>query len=193
MHHPTNHRAKRRALVTAAILFVAAGAGCSHSNSERAANAEEQASQQASSTPSWMPAISTTLALSPGEVKSVPPGVSGPFQVRVTVNAKQKVSFGLVPKTELSNYTSPRQVENAMERLPCATGGIGSLSRGCELSATDKDFLLVVADLRDSGQATRDMFDDKKKSEIMASYVNSVEVAIYVAIPAGGASQKPNP
>ena len=192
MHQQTNNRATRRALMTATMLLVAAGAGCSRSNPERAANAEEQAPQEASSTPSWMPAFSTTLALTPGQVKSVPPGVSGPLQVRVMVDAKQKVSFGLVPKSELSNYTRPSQVENAMERLPCATGGVGSLTRGCELSANDKDLLLVIADLRDSAQSSRDLFDEKKKTEAMASFVNSVQVSIYVAIPPGGASPKPN-
>ena len=70
-----------------------------------------------------------------------------------------------------------------MESLPCATGGTGNMSRSCELGDTDKDFLLVVADLRDAAKATIDLFDEKKKSEANASYFNSAEVTIYAALP----------
>lgn len=136
----------------------------------------------ASGQPYFIPAYSGTLSLKPGEVKPVQPGVSGPMSVRVTVDAKDRVAFGLVRKSELSNYTSPKQIEAAMESLPCATGGTGNMSRSCELGDTDKDFLLVVADLRDAAKATIDLFD-KKKSEANASYFNSAEVSIYAALP----------
>ena len=156
-----SERLARWGAILAGMLLIVTGSGCGRSGAEREANAEAQASQQESATPSWMPAFSSMVSLRPGQVKSILPGVSGPFQVRVIVNARQKVSFGLVPKSEVGNYTSPRQVENAMEHLPCGSGGVGALSRLCELGAQDKDFLLVVADLRDLAQASRDMFDDK--------------------------------
>ena len=176
-------------LAFASLLWVAGfGLGCQRPEIAPDAGADENSPSSAPSTsgqPSFMPAFSTTLYLRAGEVKSVPPGASGPVTLRVMVNAKDRVSFGLVRKSDLSKYSSPKQVEAAMESLPCASAGAGNMSRGCELGDTDKDFILMVADLRDSAQATRDLFDTKKKPDAAAGYFNSVEVSIYIALPPG--------
>lgn len=174
-----------------ACLFL----GCRRPEVASESGAEENGPAGATSTagqPSFMPVFSTSVPLRAGEVKSIAPGVSGPMSVRVMVNTKERVSFGLVRKSELSNYSTAKQLEAAMESLPCASGGTGNMTRSCELGETDKDFTLVVADLRDSSQATRDLFDEKMRSQAAASFFSSVEVTIWVAVPSKGTSGSTN-
>jgi hypothetical protein len=42
-----------------------------------------------------------------------------------------------------------------MEKIPCGSGGTGAMAISCDLTAENKDMVLVIADLRDSTQVMR--------------------------------------
>lgn len=182
---------KRGMCVVAGALFLGCLAGCgdsarSRANSER--NAQRQAEMEgttppSSGTPSFFPATSTKLVLMPGKVEIVQGASAGPMTLKIMVNAKQNISFGVVPRSETGNYGSPSQVSSAMEKLKCANSGAGNLSLTCEITESDKDMVIVVADMRDSGKAMRDAFDPKKRDDT-AALGNEVSVDVFAAIPA---------
>ena len=151
--------------------------------SEREAQPEPAAQ---SGSPAWIPGYSGTVILSAGSVKPAASSYKGPLSLRVIVNSKERVSFGFVSRSELNKYSFAKQLESAMERLPCGGGGQGSVSRSCELASTDTDMVLAVADLRDSSQATRDLFDDKRKGAA-ANVFNTVSVTISINAASGSA------
>ncbi len=136
------------------LLLLVGLVGCGESERSRAnrerneqRDAEmEGTSAPASATPSFMPAASVKLVILPGKVEIVQGSSGGPMILRVTVNAKQKVAFGVVPRTDTGSYSGPAQVASAMEKLKCANSGVGTLSLSCELSENDKDLVIVVAD-----------------------------------------------
>lgn len=170
------------------LLFVGS-AGCGESERSRAnreRNEQREAQMEgtgapASATPSFMPATSVKLVILPGKVEIVQGSSGGPMILRVMVNAKQKVAFGVVPRNETGNYSGPAQVASAMEKLKCANSGVGTMSLSCELSENDKDMVIVVADMRE-GRATLDVFDAKKREE-GASLGNEVSVDVFAAVP----------
>ena len=171
------------AFVLAVLIFI----GISESNRRAKLNEDSQESSQAdqekssNSTSFVLPPTASSIGLTPGEVKQAGGPYKGPRTLRVSVDAQQRVSFGLVPKSELSNYSTPKKVEAGMEHLLCGSGGTGHVSIACELPADAQDLTLVVADLRDSYQATRDMFaksDKKESTPAAASYVNTATITI---------------
>lgn len=101
--------------------------------------------------------------------------------LKIVVEAKQKVAVGVVTRAEAVGYTTPAQVSSAMEKLKCANSGAGQLSLGCELSESDKDLVIVVADMRDAGSSMKDAFDTKKKED-GSGYVNEVTVDLFIAM-----------
>lgn len=103
--------------------------------------------------------------------------------LKIVVEAKQKVAIGVLTRAEAVGYTTPAQVSSAMEKLKCANSGTGQLSLGCDLSESDKDMVIVVADMRDAGSSMKDAFDTKKKDD-GSGYANEVTVDLFIAMPA---------
>ncbi len=176
--------------VLACTLFIFCIVGCGDSAKSRA-NAERNAQRQAemdgtaptaNSVPSFVPATSTKFVLLPGKIEIVQAASAGPMTLKILVNAKRNISFGVVPRAEMGNFSSPEQVSSAMEKLKCANSGTGNLALTCELTENDKDMVIVVADTRDSAKATIDAFDPKKREEA-GNYGNEVSVDLFVAIP----------
>lgn len=190
MRHPRRNLARWGAMFAGMLLLVISS-GCSQSGAERDAKAGAQASPQDAASDPSKPFVSSTVSLRPGQVTIIRPGVSGPAEVRVVVKAPQKVSFGFAPQGEMSDYQRSWQVENAMVRLPCGSGGEGEVTRSCEFGAEARNLLLVVADLRDFKQTTRAHFDEKRRGDPEPSYSNTIEVSIYVANSPNGSGQKP--
>ncbi len=158
--------------VGAAFVIMGVG-GCGESARSKA-NAERNAQREAemdgtvtptSATPSLMPAYSGKNSVKAGEVAQVPAGISGPGVLRVSFTMKQKVSVGLVPKSEAGKYRNVSEFMSAMETTKCTNSGEGTVKLSCDLSEADKDMVILIGDRRDPAQAMKDAFDPKKQSE----------------------------
>jgi hypothetical protein len=177
------------AFVVAVIAFVGISEGMRRAKLEAQAEEAKEKLQSASensgsSAVYYLPPSQSNVILTPGSVKQAPGLYSGPATLRVTVESQQRIAFGLVSKAELNDYSSANKVEYAVERLPCASAGTGNVTISCELPAEAKDLTLVIADLRDSAQANREMFnrgEDRDKPSSMVDYMIGVTVAVAFA------------
>ena len=126
------------------------------------------------------------LTIGAGNTATFQGSYDGPLSLRVSVDAPYKVSFGLVPKAQREKYYQSKNVEAAMEKIPCGSGGTGPMSISCDLTSDNKDMVLVIADLRDSFQAIRAATTKTQKSPVkQEEFFNVVTVSVAVTkIPA---------
>lgn len=123
------------------------------------------------------------LTIGAGNTATLQGSYNGPLSLRVSVNAPYKVSFGLVPKAQREKYYQSKNVEAAMEKIPCGSGGTGAMAISCDLTAENKDMVLVIADLRDSTQVMRsinELVKNRKSPAKPEEYFNIVNVSVAV-------------
>jgi hypothetical protein len=95
----------------------------------------------------------------------VPAGISGPAVLRVSFMMKQKVTIGLVLNAEAGNYQGVSEFMNALEQAICANSGDRIVKLSCDLSDADQDMTIMVGEMRDPAQATKDVLGAQKQVE----------------------------
>jgi hypothetical protein len=94
------------------------------------------------------PPTETSVNLLPSMVGRVGEPYKGPASIELKLYAQWRIAFGLVSLDETDNYGKSNQIESAMNRLPCGSGGSEEISVSCEIPA-GKTYILMVADVRE--------------------------------------------
>ena len=175
----------RKMEVCIALLLALCATGCRESEASRA-NRERYAQREAemegtapnsSAAPSFVPVASQKATLEAGKVQQLTQSFRGPLRMRLMVHASQQVSFALVPKDRVNDYRFANDVGAAMDKMPCGSGGTGSLTISCELTEADTGMVLLVADMR-SGSGSSSSADS---TEAMKNRFNTVSVDFFSA------------
>jgi hypothetical protein len=142
------------ALVVVAVIVVGVGESRRRAKLSEEAQAGGQASSQtpgnaggAAQAPAPVP-VETSMDLLPSMVGRGKDVYKGPASIQLNVNSQQRIAFGLVSLDETSNFGRSKEVQAALEHLPCGSGGLGEVSISCEIPA-GKTYVLTVADVRE--------------------------------------------
>jgi hypothetical protein len=185
-------------VLTGAFLVVAVivvGVGESR---RRAKLSEESQAGGAASSPTpgnaggaAKPPIETTVNLLPSMIARVGEPYKGPASIQMNFYSQWRIAFGLVSLDETNNYGKSRELESAVNRLPCGSGGSEEISISCEIPA-GKTYILMVADVREELRSADGGYvavrrAKKGESGEGTQYNNEVKISTtYTAIAAPG-------
>jgi hypothetical protein len=140
------------ALVVVAVIVVGVGesrrrAKLSEDAQAGGAASSETAGNAGGAAPAPVP-VETSMDLLPSMIARGKEVYKGPGSIQLNVNSQQRIAFGLVSLDETNNFFRSKDLQGALDRLPCGSGGLGEVSISCEIPA-GKTYVLIVTDVRE--------------------------------------------